>query len=130
MPPARSCLTVPFGHGRFDYVVSTLTVNHFPPEEKVPLYRKIREALKPRGRYIELDQSSSEKEEQQTLQFYEEYISKLSGGAQGAWNYDITMSVTSQRKLFSDAGFSRVQLCCEKREADGSGMALFMAERS
>lgn len=124
-----SCLTTPFGRERFDYAMSKLTVHHFPLKTKLALYKKIHDALKPGGRYVELDQSTTEKAERKILSFYDDYVSKLPGGAEGAWNYDITLSVPTQKRLLREAGFSRVELVWDKRKGDWEGMALLVAAR-
>ena len=68
-------LDLPFGQEPYDYVTSVLTMHHFPPENKARIYRKIREALKDDGLYIEGDQSILlEKED---LHLYERYLSQL-----------------------------------------------------
>lgn len=52
-------LDVPFGKDEYDDAISSLTTHHLPPENKVIVYRKIFKALKPRGSYIEGDQTTT-----------------------------------------------------------------------
>jgi tRNA (cmo5U34)-methyltransferase len=122
-----SCLDVPFGTRVFDYVVSRLTMHHFAIPTKRGLYRRIREALKPGGCYIEGDQSASPEFERQVLRWYEDYIAQLPDGDLGRWNFDVTLSTDTQRRLLREAGFSSVELVAEHRNANGNGWAVFAA---
>ena len=124
-----SCLDVRFGDGQYDYVVSRLTMHHFAPATKLGLYRRIREALKPGGRYIEGDQSASPEFERRVLRWYEAYVAKLPDGDRGRWNFDVTLSVDTQRRLLREAGFSSVELVAEHRNADGNGWAVLSTAR-
>ena len=47
--------------------ISTLTMHHFLPERKVTIYRKVREALRTSGIYIEGDQATTVEEEKSIL---------------------------------------------------------------
>lgn len=120
-----SYLHVPLGEQRFDYVVATLTVHHVPPENKVALYRRIQGALKPTGRYIEGDQSTDLVHEQEILFWYDAYIAKLPGGSQTAWNYDVTLSPETQKRLLREAGFNKIRLTWQNSELD---LVVFTAE--
>ena len=44
-----SVLEIPFGNQEYDYATSVLTMHHFHPDKKVPVYRKVREALRSTG---------------------------------------------------------------------------------
>ena len=50
-----SYFDVDFGTNAYDAVVAVQTMHHFTPQEKAVLYRKIRNALKPSGIYVETD---------------------------------------------------------------------------
>ena len=50
-----SYFDVPFGEGVFDAAVSVESLHHFSKEEKVPLFKKVRRALKPGGFFILTD---------------------------------------------------------------------------
>ena len=109
-----SLLDLPLGEGEYDYAISTLTMHHLPPEEKVRVYRKARKALRPTGLYIEGDQSNSPEGEKKTLYWFNRWIAKLPGGNRAEWNYDITLTVETQRRLLQEAGYSEVQLAWEE----------------
>lgn len=108
-----SLLDFPLGEDEYDYAISTLTMHHLPPEEKVRVYKKVRNALRPAGLYIEGDQSNSSEGEKETLYWFNRWISNLPGGNRAEWNYDITLSVATQNRLLREAGFSDVQLAWE-----------------
>lgn len=112
---------------QFDYVIATLTTHHLAPESKLDLYREIRTALKPNGRYIEGDQSTSQAGEAEALRWYHAYIAKLPGGERAEWNYDITLSPETQEQLLLEAGFTQVRLTWEERDEVGHGLAVFVA---
>lgn len=121
-----SYLDIALGQQRYDYVVATLTVHHVPPVSKVELYRRIRNALKPNGRYIEGDQSTDQEGEKEILHWYDVYISKLPGGAKAAWNYDVTLCPATQKLLLRETGFSEVRLTWQSSDQD---IVVFVAER-
>ena len=122
-----SYVDLPLGGQRYDYVVATLTVHHLPPETKLDLYRRIRTALKLNGCYVEGDQSTSPRREQEILHWYQAYIATLPGGDKGEWNYDVTLSAETTERLLREAGFSTVELTWEQRDESGHGLAVLVA---
>ncbi|MBV7330825.1 class I SAM-dependent methyltransferase [Chloroflexi bacterium TSY] len=125
----RSYVGLPLGEQRFDYVIATLTVHHLAPETKLDLYRTVRTVLKPNGKYIEGDQSTSVEKEREVLRWYRAYISTLPGGDKAEWNYDVTLSPETEECLLWEAGFSQVDLTWELRDESGHGLAVFVASR-
>ena len=120
-----SVLEIPFGYQEYDYAISVLTMHHFLPEKKVPVYRKVREALRPKGAYIEGDQSDAPGGEEDTLYWFNRWIAKLPGGDQGEWNYDISLPIEVQTCLLHQGGFSDVQVVWN----DTSREAVLVARR-
>lgn len=57
----------PLGETAFDAALSFQTLHHFPPEQKEELFRKLYAALKPGGRYIEVDYLACCGEEERLL---------------------------------------------------------------
>ena len=104
-------LDIPLGDDEYDYAIATLTVHHLPPYNKLKVYEKIRRALKIDGIYIEGDQSVLP--ENEDLSWYDKYVSKLPGGDQARWNWDITLSVETNTRLLNEAGFQDVKLIWE-----------------
>ena len=105
-----SLLELTFGYHVYDYAISTLTMHHFLPERKVVVYRKVREALRMDGIYIEGDQATTVEGEKEILYWYNRWIANLPGGDSAEWNYDITLSPDTQVHILQEAGFSEVQL--------------------
>ncbi len=120
-----SYLDVPLGWQRFDYAVATLTAHHLPPSSKLSFYQRVHAALVPGGRYIEGDQSTDAAGEAETLRWYNAYIANLPGGEQAHWNYDVTLSPQTQRRLLREAGFRDVQLVWQQPNG-GNGLAVFV----
>ena len=48
-------LTTPFGASAFDAAVAVMAMHHFADEDRLAIYRKVFEALRPGGRYVETD---------------------------------------------------------------------------
>ncbi|MEO2002580.1 MAG: hypothetical protein ABGY41_00610 [Candidatus Poribacteria bacterium] len=56
-------------------------------------------------------------------------LSKPPGGDRGAWNYDVTLSVETNTRLLTEAGFTNVRQTWESRDDAGQGHAVVVAER-
>lgn len=108
-----SYLDYDFGSNRFDYVVASATMHHWLPEPKLKLYRRIFEALKPGGRFIDDDYMVPEDQEWERL---EQYIALGDSGALKDGEYfhvDIPFSVPTERRIMEEAGFEEVQVIYE-----------------
>lgn len=101
-----SYVEVPFKQNEYDYVVSVMTIHHLLEDVKRDLYRKIRNALKDGGLYIEGDYVVDEDEEQRLMGQYHEKIQLLDPDQQ--YHIDIPFTVSHQERLFSEAGFRGV----------------------
>lgn len=55
---------VPLGSAVYDAAVSVESLHHFTKEEKLPLYRKLHQALKPDGYFILTDYFAASEEEE------------------------------------------------------------------
>ena len=100
-----------FEKQRYDYAVSVMTVHHLLRDEKLELYKNIRNAIKDGGKYIEGDYVVSDEEEKEMIQEYEEKM-KLVDKSE-LYHIDIPMSEENQIKLFYEAGFSKVEIVFE-----------------
>ena len=59
-----SYFDVPFGESAFDAAVSVESLHHFTQEEKIPLYAKLRKALKAGGYFILTDYFAADQAEE------------------------------------------------------------------
>ena len=123
-----SCLDWPDSLSDFDFVISILTVHHFPPNGKLGIYRNIRSALKASGTYIEGDQAASPEQEASNLDGFNSWISKLPGGSQAAWNYDVTLTVETNVRLLREAGFISFDSKWVNGDDQDNGHAVIVAQ--
>ncbi|MCL2060357.1 MAG: bifunctional GNAT family N-acetyltransferase/class I SAM-dependent methyltransferase [Oscillospiraceae bacterium] len=98
----------------YDIVVSNMTMHHLWPDEKVGVYRKIRNAIKPGGCYMEGDFMVDALAVKQYRQRYEIITANLPDkAAPGEYHIDIPCSVETQMELLRNAGFGSVEILCE-----------------
>jgi len=105
-----SYFDVEFG-GDFDVVLSTYSLHHFNETEKFALYKKVFDALKSGGIYIEGDYTVKTNEEQAL------YLSELIRFKQeqnlsddNFYHYDTPMTADNQIKLLESAGFANIKI--------------------
>ena len=111
-----SYLTVPFEEGKYDYIVSVMTMHHFVHDEKVKLYKKIKQALKKDGKYIEGDYVVSQENEEKWLKEYKEAYEKYGLEKASLYHIDIPFSMETQKTLFLEAGFTDFELVFKEGE--------------
>lgn len=105
-----SYFEVPLGTERFDAAVSVESLHHFTQAEKLPLYRKLWEALKPGGYFILTDYFASTVEEENLHR--RDYLRlKAAQGIGDAefYHYDTPLTLTHEVEALLAAGFSDVQ---------------------
>lgn len=112
-----SYLDLPLGRGVYDYAVSVMTLHHLLPAPKRTLYRKLRHALKPRGRYVEGEWIVSPEEETVCLERYRAKARALGHDPAGHYHLDIPFSLATQQRLLHEAGFPSVNVLWQKGEA-------------
>lgn len=101
---------VDFGAEAFDAAISFETLHHFSFEKKRPLYRRIWEALRPGGQYIECDYMCETIEEERLYFAERERLRLEEGLPEDAFvHYDTPLTVDRQKELFRLAGFSSVR---------------------
>jgi tRNA (cmo5U34)-methyltransferase len=105
-----SYLDVLLGEHSYDYVVAVMTLHHLLPAKKVSLYQRIREALRQEGAYIEGDWVVSLEEEALYRSAYEEAVGELQTSRDGSHHIDIPLSLETEKRLLTDAGFSTVEV--------------------
>ena len=106
-----SYFDVPFGEEAFDAAVSVESLHHFTKEEKLPLYRKLRAALKPGGWFILTDYFAlSEAEERRRRRELLRLI-EAQGLPEGRfYHYDTPLTEAHETEALLEAGFSSVEV--------------------
>ena len=106
-----SYFDVPFGENCFDAAVSVESLHHFTKDEKLPLYRKLREALKPGGYFILTDYFSlSEEEEREHRQELCRMKAEEGLSDDEFYHYDTPLTVCHEKEALLEAGFSVVEI--------------------
>lgn len=124
---AGSYLSVPFCESNFNYVVSVYTMHHFTLTVKVALYRKIFEALRTGGRYIEGDCVVTPEKEQHVWDYYAKHhraalqsMLHTTPSADALLHIDLPCTVPTQMRLFREAGFSHVNVVRHREEDESA----------
>lgn len=106
-----SYFDVPMEKGKYRAAVSVESLHHFTKEEKIPLYRKVRQALTPDGYFILTDYFvSTEREE---LFYRAELLRQKT--EQGIfdnefYHYDTPLTLTHEIEALLEGGFSTVEI--------------------
>lgn len=104
-----SYFDVPFGVGCFDAAVSVESLHHFPMEEKIPLYRKLCNALKEGGYFILTDYFAHEDAFEDFCRRELLRLKTEQGIADDDfYHYDTPLTLAHERETLLRAGFSRV----------------------
>ena len=104
-----SYFDVPFGTDAFDAAVSVESLHHFTKEEKIPLYKKLRGALKTGGRFILTDYFAASDEEERSLRAELLRLKKAQDLADGeSYHYDTPLTAAHETEALAAAGFSAV----------------------
>lgn len=105
-----SYFDVPFGT-EFDAAVSVESLHHFTMEEKIPLYRKLRKALKAGGYFILTDYFSLSDEEEQMHRAELLRLKAEQGITDDAfYHYDTPLTVEHETEALVAAGFTCVEV--------------------
>ena len=106
-----SYFDVPFGEETFDAAVSVESLHHFTQAEKIPLYRKLHDALKPGGYFILTDYFSlSDKEELAHRQELCRLKAEEGLSDDEFYHYDTPLTVQHEAEALLAAGFSSVKV--------------------
>jgi len=106
----------------FDIVVSSQTMHHFMPEQKIAVYRNLLRTLKPDGVYLENDWYMDAAGAEQYRRRYETIISKIPDHVDaGQYHIDIPFTIDAQRQLFLNAGLHTVEVLESHIRAQWSG---------
>ncbi|MBQ6426457.1 MAG: class I SAM-dependent methyltransferase [Clostridia bacterium] len=106
-----SYFDVAFEENAFDAAVSVESLHHFTKEEKIPLYRKLRKALKPGGFFILTDYFAASLEEERFCR-KELLRMKREQGIHDTefYHYDTPLTVVHETEALLTAGFSSVEV--------------------
>ena len=105
-----SYFDVPFGDG-FDGAVSVESLHHFTKEEKIPLYRKLHDALKPGAAFILTDYFSLSDEEEHHHRAELMSLKAQQGITDGEfYHYDTPLTVQHETEALLAAGFKTVEV--------------------
>ena len=106
-----SYFDVPLGENVFDAAVSVESLHHFTKEEKIPLYAKVRAALKEGGYFLLTDYFSLSEEEERRRRETLLALKKAQGlGDDQFYHYDTPLTVGHEVEALQAAGFSRVEI--------------------
>ena len=105
-----SYFDVAFGAG-FDGAVSVESLHHFTREEKIPLYRRLRKALKPGGCFILTDYFAlSDREERAHRAELIRLKAEQGITDEEFYHYDTHLTVAHETEALLAAGFSAVEV--------------------
>lgn len=107
-----------WGEG-YDAVISTSALHHFAPEDKLRLYRRVRDCLKEGGQFLNADKVVPDRRAQEeTLAEYAEDPDR--------WPHmDTPLAPSSELELLEDAGF----IHCSVELTDREDYRLFSARK-
>ena len=104
-----SYFDVPLGACVFDAAVSVESLHHFTTEEKIPLYKNVRNALKPGGWLILTDYFALSDEEERSRRAELLRLKQEQGIRDGAfYHFDTPLTVQHETEALRAAGFSSV----------------------
>lgn len=106
-----SYFDIPFEEQKFDAVVSVESLHHFTQAEKVPLYQKVYQALKPGGCFVLTDYFSlSDEEEQHHCRELLRLKAEQGIADDEFYHYDTPLTVPHELEALRLGGFERVEV--------------------
>lgn len=102
-----SYFDVPFGENVFDAAVSVESLHHFTKEQKIPLYAKLRKALRNEGYFILTDYFAASDGEERFRRAELLRLKKEQGIKDEAfYHYDTPLTVEHETEALLEAGFA------------------------
>ena len=102
--------SLPFGENRFDAAISFESLHHFTAEKKLPLYKRIFDALTENGVYIECDYMVETQSEEDFFMTENTRLRKEQNIPLDAfYHYDTPLTVDNQITLLKKAGFTKIE---------------------
>ena len=106
-----SYFDVPLGECAFDAAVSVESLHHFTKAEKLPLYTKLRTALKENGYFILTDYfASSDDEERMHRQTLNALKAEQGTCDNEFYHYDTPLTVQHEIEALTEAGFASARV--------------------
>lgn len=106
-----SYFDVPFGEEAFDAAVSVESLHHFTQAEKIPLYAKLKNALKPGSYFILTDYFAADQAEEQFRQAELLRLKREQDLPEDEfYHYDTPLTVDHEREALLQGGFAAVQV--------------------
>ena len=100
---------IEFG-SNYDAVISTSALHHFLTSDKLRLYKKIFEALKENGEFVNSDKIASSKEDEEKL-LNDYYLYKYERA-----HCDTPLAVDTEIELLKNAGFKDITVSDTKKD--------------
>ena len=106
-----SYFDVPLGIAVFDGAVSVESLHHFTREEKIPLYARLREALKEGGYFILTDYFALSEDEEKSRRQELLRLREMQGLAEDVfYHYDTPLTVEHEAEALRAAGFTAARI--------------------
>ena len=106
-----SYFDLPLGENRFDGAVSVESLHHFTKAEKIPLYTRLHDALKPGTAFILTDYFARDEEEEQALRGELLRLKKAQGIAEVEfYHFDTPLTVEHEMEALTAAGFTKIEI--------------------
>ncbi len=102
--------TVEFGKGSFDAVISFQSLHHFTPQKKTALFKKILDALKPGGVFLNCDYFAC-CDEEEALLFAECVRRRAAANIPDTEfvHFDTPLTLAHEAQLLKSAGFAKAE---------------------
>lgn len=105
-----SYFDIDYGLNLYDLVLSTYSLHHFNYDEKLGLYKRVYESVKPGGRFINGDYTVTSIDEEKFYMAENERIREAQGIKSGFYHYDTPFTIETEIRLLDQAGFERVNI--------------------
>ena len=105
-----SYFDVPLGEGVYDAAVSVESLHHFPPEQKLALYRGVRAALKKTGFFVLTDYFAGSPAEEESGFAALRRMKRDQNAPEGVlYHFDTPLTAAHELRILREAGFSRAE---------------------
>ena len=85
-----------------------MTMHHWLPDDKIELYKKIRDSLKTNGKYIEGDYYVDKEKEERLMEKRKQLLVRKPKDV--FYHIDIPLARKTQQKLYFEAGFKSFRI--------------------